>query len=1766
MEIQKELAQEQVATKRVFKPFGGKKHPIILGKVSPRRASLKQDHESLNNRKKSHKKLEDLPKTETPPIQNPGSQETILFEPPYSPSTPVFSPQEPLSPIKNERNNDIGEYTEEMKIDILKDWFKDLDFKRNHKREFKELMGSNSSDDGNPTVKKTRGSMDTSTTVDDNSVNIMEGTRRTRFSNVHESLTILNTQDMPEIHGDSILEELRQGNTHNLRVAFDKMRSIYNVNGPFALQPCFDKAALAIFSRMIDHATNIPQELDKQKWLEWPLDIVIDTILRLVRVKFRGSEEKPKMEFFQWIESTRLKNFNGTDIYGIERLVRTWEEQLRFIEDPLAGRSDHDRLTFFRQIIDNCIKPKTYEMKNSSTYDFLNKFAKDLRTIVDELKSFEFKDFVDALYGLANKKIDINEMVLNSCMVNSFTKPNSSPESNRLKRQQQSKPLNQQSTHQPKKDKQIYDACYGCGRRHEGGATACKYNNHPDFNHSNLPWLESENGRKWLDKGVNTLPHRDTLAGGQYELSGTRTKPSKPKFKPNSTRKGKDNVTYIEEFNSHENVTTNATLIFRGTSQEVEAFVDNGASLNYIAHSYLNSLFDTNNIDIFPSHTKICSCFDDLHCKQSLGHITCKIKIKQSPIIDPILHFDGRIINFIIVENIHHPIIIGLRSIRRFDLTQILRAQFVEHNTSLMDDIEENHLLYSKDTSLVDNIDNIRSLYEDRNEMERSGYIKSTNKSYEFVEFINEIYQKADLLSLGENSLNDEEINWKEDLCDLLPDLSKDNLSDAKSQNSDLPIIQGDTELHHRVRDIIFKYKDVFSKTVKTVPADITPMHLNVDMNQWMNPRNRGPPRVQSGLRQKAVLDQITKLIQHGVIQESQATEYSQVHLVPKPGESKWRFCIDYRNLNDCSEGMGWPLPNIKLLLDRIGAKRNKWFAVLDLTSGYHQVLLDEESRKLAAFITNFGVYEPLRIPMGLKSAPSFFQQQIAATLSNLIYKICEIYIDDIIIFGKDDEEFIANLENVLARLQSKGITLNPDKARILLDHLEVVGHVISREGITMSEEKIRRVMNFPRPHKEKELKSFLGLTNYFRDHIDNYSKITKPLYDLIHGYTKRSNKIIIWNEQATKAFESIITMIENCPTLYFMDAKAPVFMETDASDYGIGAFLYQLINGEKRAVAFMSKLLSGAQKNWATIEKECFAIYKAIQDWEYLLRDVHFTIRTDHRNLLYLNNTSPKIVRWKMNIQEYDFCVEHISGEENIVADALSRLTLNDCDETDEEYVVEEDMVANISSTINSIRASSKQSTHSLELPLSGAVHHEVNSSTEEISMIHRKILSSVHDHVYGHGGIEITIDRLRANGYEWEGMWKDTRKFIRECPECQKIRDVKNSVKARSFTSAVYKPMNRINIDTIGPLPDAGSNGDKYILVIIDCFSRFIELYPTKSVEAKECSSKLLDFIGRYGVPETILSDRGSQFVNDLIDSLCKLIGTQRQLSIAYSKQENGIVERANREVMRHLRAIIMHKNIVEDWSLCLPLVQRIMNASVHKSIGVSPAQLIFGNSIQLDRNLLPKGEVISTDAPTETTNYLDKLLTKQAEIIAIAQANQLETDEYHLSKSDPSKLTSFPVNSFVLCNYPGVMGGKPRAPTKLHTQWEGPFRVISHIGDEYLIHDASSDTSRKVHVTRLKAFHYDPKFTNPIEVASSDRQLYVVDKVLGHQGNPKRPNSMRFKIHWFGYPDEDDSWEPWTNPPPDNKFGMKDSEKVHEYLKSIGLERIIPQKYKR
>jgi transposase InsO family protein len=423
---------------------------------------------------------------------------------------------------------------------------------------------------------------------------------------------------------------------------------------------------------------------------------------------------------------------------------------------------------------------------------------------------------------------------------------------------------------------------------------------------------------------------------------------------------------------------------------------------------------------------------------------------------------------------------------------------------------------------------------------------------------------------------------------------------------------------------------------------------------------------------------------------------------------------------------------------------------------------------------------------------------------------------------------------------------------------------------------------------------------------------------------------------------------------------------------------------------------------------------------------------------------------------------------------------------------------------------------------------------------------IGKLHNSEVGHFGLERTLKRLKDINKTWQFQRQHVRWFIDHCSCCQKMSMLKTPIHAHGFSTSTYTPMECLNIDFIGPFPDGG-----YVLVIIDTFTRWVELYHTKDATALSTARCLLKHFGRFGAPLQLRSDNGPHFIAEVIKEFLALIGTQHCLTLAYSKEENAIVERMNKEVNRHLRALTFENVTLDDYSKSLPFVQRIINSNHSDRLKISASELLFGNVLKLDRGIfLPPSERLAIESKP-LSKYMSDFLKMQDSLLKASAKELLRTDLLHQTQSQISQHVEYPPNSYVLVHY---RDGSP--PTRLHTHWRGPLKVVSGNNSRYTLYDLITQKSSIYHVSAMKPFLYDPAITNPLDVARRDHMEYFVEDILSHRG-PHLRSQIEFLVKWLNYPDSENSWEPYSN--------LRDVNKLHVYLRRHNLQKLINKQHR-
>lgn len=406
------------------------------------------------------------------------------------------------------------------------------------------------------------------------------------------------------------------------------------------------------------------------------------------------------------------------------------------------------------------------------------------------------------------------------------------------------------------------------------------------------------------------------------------------------------------------------------------------------------------------------------------------------------------------------------------------------------------------------------------------------------------------------------------------------------------------------------------------------------------------------------IQNQIDHMLEQGIIEPCNSEWSSPVLLVPKKsnGEKKWRLVIDYRKLNNSVQNDKFPLPNIHEILDSLSGCI--YFTHLDLSQGFYNVELEPNSRKFTAF--HSGQFQMTRMPMGLKTSPNSFARMMTMAMAGLNYEKCLCYQDDLIIMGRGLLDHNKNLIEVLERLRTVNLKLNPMKCDFLKKEMLYLGHVVTDNGVLPDPEKISAIKNYPIPRSTDEVKRFVALANYYRKFIPKFAEIAHSLNNLC-----RKNVQFNWNSDAQKAFDTLKECMSTPPVLQYPDLshKNQFIVQTDASGYAIGAVLS---NGDGRPVAYASRSLNKAERNYPTIEKELLAIVWAVKHFRPYLYGRSFKIVTDHKPLVYLfslKEPSSRLLKFRLCLEEYDYLIEYVKGQQNAAADALSRIPISSKD-----------------------------------------------------------------------------------------------------------------------------------------------------------------------------------------------------------------------------------------------------------------------------------------------------------------------------------------------------------------------------------------------------------------------------------------------------------------------------------------------------------------------
>ncbi|KAL7726291.1 hypothetical protein ACLKA6_008470 [Drosophila palustris] len=542
---------------------------------------------------------------------------------------------------------------------------------------------------------------------------------------------------------------------------------------------------------------------------------------------------------------------------------------------------------------------------------------------------------------------------------------------------------------------------------------------------------------------------------------------------------------------------------------------------------------------------------------------------------------------------------------------------------------------------------------------------------------------------------------------------------------------------------------------------------------------------------QRVIDEQVDELIQAGAIEPSRSPHSAPIVLVKKK-TGDWRMCIDYRQLNAHSIPDAYPVPRINHILERL--RHAQFISTLDLKQGYWQIPMAADSRECTAFtVPGRGLFQWRVMPFGLHSACATFQRALDTVIGPEMEPHAFAYLDDIVVIGATKEQHVANLREVFHRLRAAYLKLNRKKCSFIRKRLVYLGHVISGEGICTDPEKVEAIQNLKASTTCKELRQCLGLASWYRRFVPNFATLVQPMTELL-----KKGKKWFWGEEQEEALRQLKEKLTTAPVLACPDFSAKFVLQTDASDYGLGAVLTQVVDGQERIIAYASRKLLKAEMNYSATEKECLAIVWSIRKLQCYLEGYRFDVVTDHLALKWLNSIeSPtgRVARWALELQQFQFDVHYRRGKLNVVADALSRHPLDTFQQAVEAALP--------CKWIESMRARiteepAKFADYTEE---NGQLYRNLGHRADDEDFIpwklcvpsghRRRVLQECHDApTAGHQGVRKTVARL-SQRYYWPGMFRDAARYVKRCEVCQKFKCDQRKPAGQMLTRQVSEPM---------------------------------------------------------------------------------------------------------------------------------------------------------------------------------------------------------------------------------------------------------------------------------------------------------------------------------------------------------------------------------------
>ncbi|KAI3702757.1 hypothetical protein L6452_28509 [Arctium lappa] len=851
-----------------------------------------------------------------------------------------------------------------------------------------------------------------------------------------------------------------------------------------------------------------------------------------------------------------------------------------------------------------------------------------------------------------------------------------------------------------------------------------------------------------------------------------------------------------------------------------------------------------------------------------------------------------------------------------------------------------------------------------------------------------------------------------------------------------------DTKLDQRKLDdvrVVREFPDVFPEDLPGLPPDSV-VDFRIDLIPGAAPIARAPYRLAPTEMQEMVV-QLRDLLEKGFIRPSSSPWGAPVLFVKKK-DGALRMCIDYRELNKVTVKNRYPLPRIDDLFDQLQGAG--CFSKIDLRSGYHQVKVAKSDIPKTTFRTRYGHYEFLVMPFGLTNAPAIFMDLMNRVCRPFLDKSIIVFIDDILVYSKNEEEHEQHLREVLEVLRRERLYAKFSKCDFWLPEVQFLGHIVSKEGVKVDPAKIEAMTNWEPPNNPSEIRSFLGLAGYYRRFIQDFSKIASSLTILT-----RKNVKFVWTEKQEEAFRTLQKKLCEAPILSLPDGTEDFVVYSDASKMGLGCVLMQ----RGKVIAYASRQLKVHEVNYPTHDLELAAVVFALKLWRHYLYGTKCTLYMDHKSLKHIFNQKELNMRqrrWLELLKDYDCELLYHPGKANVVADALSRKV---CGGNSRATFARIEVTSTL---IDRIKESQAEAL--LEENLKGEVmakqHLLLTEDSRGVKLFNGRVwvpkiggnrellLEDAHKSKYSiHPGSTKMYRDLKLL-YWWPVMKLDVARYVEQCVTCLQVKaeHQKPYGSLQSLEIPEWK-WEHITMDFVTKLPKT-LKGHDAIWVIVDRLTKSAHFLAMRETLPMDKLAKLYidEVISRHGVPLSIVSDRDSRFTSHFWDGLQKELGTRVKLSTAYHPQTDGQSERTIQTLEDMLRSCVI--DFGGSWDTHLPLVEFAYNNSYHSSIGMAPFEALYGRKCRTPVCWLEAGEK-QFAGPEVVQETADKVKGIRERL----KAAQDRQKSYADKKRRPME---FQVGDRVMLKvspWKGIIRFGKRG--KLSPRFLGPFSVTKRVG---------------------------------------------------------------------------------------------------------------------